>query len=336
MAAETTTDRFPTTISELWDEMERIAVNLGDWAVYCPEQYTFLQRAGDRRHRQKYYHQFSIPKKSGGVRTITAPTGFLKGAQRAIATLLKRVYSAPSAVNGFTDGKSVKTNAERHVGKHYVFNADLKDYFPSITRDMVFKALLDHGVKDSIAGYISTLCTITTDGDDLPEDVLPQGSPASPILSNMVCYHMDVQLEWLARRTGLTYSRYADDITFSSQYSVYSKNGEFLKEFRRIVSEYGFTLNEGKTRLQKHGACQEVTGITVSEKVNVNRKYLKNLRAEVFQMEMYGFSREQYLSVRGKVAFVGFIRGTDDPLFLKLLARIRSIKHSPRGFLASR
>ena len=336
MVKDITVESFPTTVHELQYEIERIAVELKDWAVYNPGQKEFLMEAWEKRYRQHFYREFSIPKKSGGLRTITAPSGYLKGAQRAIAVLLKSVYTAPESVHGFTDARSVKTNAEPHVGKRYVFNTDLKDYFPSITWKMVYDALLTHGIEKDVAKYICTVCTITVDGDDLPEDVLPQGSPASPILSNMVCLRMDVRLEWLARRHGLTYTRYADDMTFSSQYSAYARGGDFQKEFREVISRYGFTLNEEKTRVQKCGSCQEVTGITVCEKPNVSRKYVKNLRAELFHMEMHGFCKEQYKSVRGKIAFVGMIRGIDDPLFLKLSARIRSIRSNPQGFLASR
>lgn len=205
-------------------------------------------------------------------------------------------------VNGFTAGRSVGTNAEAHVRKNYVFNTDLKDFFPSITARMVMHTLEDLGVKPEVARYISVLCTITTEGDDLPEDVLPQGSPASPVLSNIVCRKMDRHIDWLVRKYGVTDTRYADDMTLSSMHSVYGKNSTFLKEFLDIISGYGFTVNEAKTRLQKKGSRQEVTGIIVSDRANVCRKYIKNLRAEIFHMEMEGFSRKQYRSVRGKVA----------------------------------
>ena len=329
----TVSNKFPTTLSGLWDEIERIAIDMCDWAVFDPDSRAFLAKAENRKYRQRFYRDFSIPKKSGGKRSITAPTSYLKGTQKALSILLSTLYKAPKTVNGFAAGRSVETNAEVHIGKNYVFNTDLKDFFPSITAKMVRKALEDSGVEREVARYISIVCTITTDNDDLPEDVLPQGSPASPILSNMVCYMMDRNLEWLAHKYGLTYSRYADDMTFSSMHSVYGKKSVFLKEFRDTVTKYGFTINETKTRLQKKGERQEVTGIIVSDKTNVCRKYLKNLRAEIFQMEMYGFSKEQYRSVRGKVAFVGMVRGKKDPLYMKLLARVCSIRGCPSGFL---
>ncbi|MCF0168538.1 MAG: RNA-directed DNA polymerase [Bacteroidales bacterium] len=325
---------LPETLPQLHEEMARIAVSTSGWAVHNPGGREFLSKAESRSFRQRFYREFSIPKKSGGRRRITAPTGYLKGAQKAIAVLLERLYEAPDMVNGFTGDRSVLTNAEAHVGRNYVFNTDLRDFFPSITAGMVRKTLEKEGVSPEVARYISVVCTITTGDGDLSEDVLPQGSPASPILSNMVCLQMDRHLDWLARRYGLTYTRYADDITFSSMHSVYGKNSPFLKGLKEIIEEYGFSINEEKTRLQKKGSRQEVTGLIVSDRVNVCRRYLKNLRAEVFRMEMQGFTIEEYRRVMGKIAFVGMVRGREDPLYRKLHNRIRSIKRHPEGFLA--
>ena len=166
----TVPEKFPTTLSGLWDEIERIAIDACDWAVIDPDSRAFLAKAENRKYRQRFYRDFSIPKKSGGVRSITAPTGYLKGAQKALSILLSTLYKAPEMVNGFTAGRSVETNAEVHVGKNYVFNTDLKDFFPSITARMVRKVLEDSGVERELARYISIVCTITTENDDLQEE----------------------------------------------------------------------------------------------------------------------------------------------------------------------
>lgn len=324
-------ESFPETLPRLWDEICRIAVDVCSWAVHDPAQRQFLESADSPRIRMMNYHQFSIPKKSGGQRTITAPTGYLKGAQKAISLLLASLYDAPDCVNGFAPGRSVRTNADLHIGKNYVFNTDIRDFFSSITAAMVRKALAGYGVSDEVAHYISMVCTVPSSEDDLPENVLAQGSPASPVLSNMVCSRMDRDLEYLARKYGLTYSRYADDITFSSMHSVYSGSGAFMKDLREAISRQGFSINDEKTRLQKKGDRQEVTGVVVSDKANVSRKYIKNLRAEIFQMEMSGFSKEQYRSVRGKVAYLGMVRGKEDGLYRRLRNRIRSIRYFPMG-----
>ena len=263
--------------------------------------------------RNRYYRQFEIPKKSGGVRTITAPTWCLKHLQRYLADLLSSCFEPEDCVHGFVKGRSVLTNAEWHVGKYYVLNIDLKDFFPSITEQMVSNGLHACGINKQVSDIIASMCTWTdSHEDDLPVDVLPQGAPTSPILSNYACIIMDMRLEHLARRFGLTYTRYADDMTFSSYHSVYAKDSEFWKELRDIISQSGFTINEAKTRLLKRGSRQEVTGITVCEKPNVSRKWLKNLRAAIYHAEMYGYSgRKEFLSVMGKVAYLRMVRGND-------------------------
>jgi len=328
-------ETFPTTLPSLWEEISRIASDCCSWGdIYANEQRNFLEKASGTRFRNRFYQQFSIDKKSGGKRSITAPISYLKGAQKAISLLLTIIYKAPDCVNGFTEGRSVLTNADVHIGKNYVFNTDLKDFFPSITATAVRKALTANGVDSEVAHYISKICTVTANDSDLPEEVLAQGSPASPILSNIVCEKMDRNLEYLARKYGLAYSRYADDISFSSMHNVYSPKGTFLKELRETISRYGFAINEDKTRLQKKGARQEVTGIIVSEKPNLCRKYIKNLRAQIFQMEMFGFSGRQYRSVLGKVNYLGMVRGKDDGMYMKLYSRMCSLRTMPRGMIA--
>jgi retron-type reverse transcriptase len=139
------------------------------------------------------------------------------------------------------------------------------------------------------------------------KNVLPQGAPTSPILTNIVCYKLDRRLTGLAKRFGLNYTRYADDITFSSSHNVYGKNGEFLNELNRIIVDQGFTIKESKTRLQKEGFRQEVTGLLVGDKVNVQKRYIKQIRMWLYYWETYGIAKSQlifnesYLKDRGNI-----------------------------------
>lgn len=259
--------------------------------------------------RDALYREFDIPKKSGGTRRIVVPSGILKGIQRSIAFMLQYVYFAPEPAMGFVQGRSIKTNAEKHAGKRYVLNTDLSDFFPSIGTSQVRRALVLHGISAEVAKLIASLCCWT---DDDGKQKLPQGAPTSPVLSNMVCTRMDVRLFGLSKRFGLTYTRYADDITFSSNHSVYAKDGEFWKEFRDIIAQSGFSFNGKKTRLVTRKVRQEVTGLTVGEKVNVSRKYLKNLRAELHNMTEYGTTVSEWRKAAGKVNFVAMVRGKDD------------------------
>ncbi len=254
---------------------------------YCNPNHTF--------HR---YTQFKIKKKSGGFRLITSPRNssymFLL---QSLNELLKSMYTPAQSAMGFTEGRSVVTNANVHKGQNYVVNLDLKDFFPSIEQPRIWKRLqlAPFNFPSSIANVIAGLCSMKetrtdTTGNDVVTYVLPQGAPTSPIITNMICDTLDRRLLGLSKRFGLRYTRYADDITFSSMHYVYAKDGVFRKELTRIIESQGFTINEAKTRLQKLGSRQEVTGIIVSDKLNVSKKYIRNIRNLLYIWERYGYS----------------------------------------------
>ena len=245
------------------------------------------------RRNRKHYHTFTIPKKSGGVRTISAPTKMLKSLLRCTNTLLKAFYDAPEDVTGFVRERSIVDNARAHAGMNYVFNTDLKDFFPSISKSRVWATLKTSpfNFNDRIADAVAGLCCTCLNGEDEPERIaLPQGSPASPVLTNIVCRNLDRRLRGLARRFGLHYTRYADDITFSSMHNVYQEGGEFMAELRRIVLGQHFELNEKKTRLQVRSARQEVTGLVVNDKVNISRAYIRDLDNLLYIWQRHGRS----------------------------------------------
>jgi hypothetical protein len=125
----------------------------------------------------------------------------------------------------------------------------------------------------------------------MKRNVLPQGAPTSPIITNIVCKRLDFILSGVAKRFGLKYSRYADDITFSSGHNVYQPESDFLKELHRIINEQGFHIKDSKTRLQKDGHRKEVTGLLVNEKVNVQKRYIKQLRLWLHRWEIFGYER---------------------------------------------
>ena len=169
--------------------------------------------------------------------------------------------------------------------------------------------------------------------------VLPQGAPTSPIITNMICDTLDRRLAGLAKRFGLCYTRYADDITFSSMHNVYQKDGDFRKELIRIIQSQGFTINEKKTRLQKIGGRQEVTGIIVSDKLNVTKKYVRDIRNILYIWDRYGFGvayskffpkyKEEKGHVKkgnpdlvnvldGKLMYLRMVKGEDDSVYKRL------------------
>lgn len=303
----------------------------------------------------KAYKKFRIPKKSGGFREIAAPQKSLLAIQECLNVIFQALYTPSPIATGFLLGKSVIDNASIHVGMHYVFNTDIKDFFPSISQARVWKLLQleQYGFRQQIASIVAGLCCMQVvkkdpdSGELIKSYVLPQGSPASPILTNMVCQTLDRRLGGLAKRFNLRCSRYADDITFSSSHNIYTKNGEFITELRRIIEGQNFKMNEPKTRLQRRSERQEVTGVIVSDKVNVNRQYVRDLHSILYIWERYGYdtafarfsayySQNKPLNpiggdgfmanvIKGKLMYMKMVKGEDDPVFNRLMARFEAL-----------
>lgn len=301
-----------------------------------------------KRNKQSY-RQFTIPKKSGGVRAISAPIRILKSLQLCTNRILQAFYEAPDYVTGFVPARSVVDNAERHLGMNYVFNTDLKDFFPSISKSRVWATLKTRpfSFNDTIADAIAGLCCTELELDGETRVALPQGSPCSPVLTNIVCHNLDWKLNGLARRFHLRYSRYADDITFSSNHNVYQPEGEFMIELRRIVNDQRLTINEKKMRVQKKGQRQEVTGLVVSDRVNVTREYVRSLDSLLFIWEKHGedvaFSNflKHYVPkhnrrfrspdmskvILGKLMYLKMVKGEDSPVWQRLQVCYENLAH---------
>ena len=279
------------------------------------------------RKRRTAYHRFEIPKKSGGTREIVAPDATLKAIQRIIGRILQGLWTPADQAHGFALHRSVVTGAAPHVGALYVFNIDLLHFFDSIRESKVFNSLMAELRFDiPTAALITDLCTLPVKG---AESILPQGAPSSPVLSNIVCARLDRRLSRFAAIHGLTYTRYADDITFSGPYNAFRGGTPFLYRLQEVIRDEGFSINDDKTRLQTRGARQEVTGLTVCKKVNVSRKWLKRLRAQIHRMEVGGATPEELRSACGKVAWLRHVRGGPDPCSHKLLTRLRALDTAP-------
>ncbi|MDX2250160.1 MAG: reverse transcriptase family protein [Bacteroidia bacterium] len=310
---------------------------------------------------KKRYSQFQIKKKSGANRYIHAPVNGLKSLQKTLSFILQCVFEPHNTAMGFVKGKSIIDNAKLHVGSIYVYNIDLKDFFPSVDQARVWKCLqlkpfnLSGEKRLPIANIIASLCCTEMNverkkGNDewetVNRSVLPQGAPTSPVITNIICQRLDYLLSSVAKRFGLKYSRYADDITFSSMHNVYQPESEFLKELYRIIAQQGFNIKEEKTRLQKNGYRKEVTGLLVNEKVNVQKRYIKYLRMWLYYWERYGYERaytfflQQYIAdkknltksspdmvniIRGKLDYLRMVKGEEDRTYMQLKERVEKL-----------
>ncbi len=270
--------------------------------------------------RVSHYRRFTMPKKAGGVRNISAPMPRLKKAQHwVLETILNRV-PPHEAAHGFREGRSIVTNAAPHVGAAILVNLDLKDFFPGVALRRVrglFRAL---GYSEAVATTLALLCTepevdeVELDGQRFfvaaGERHLPQGAPTSPALSNLICRRLDRRLTSIAHKLGFVYTRYADDLSFSLPRSASAPSapaaspppaaesparkptespaGVLLRRVRYAVASEGFTVHPDKTRVLRRAKQQEVTGLVVNDKLGVDRTQLRKFRALLHQIEKSG------------------------------------------------
>jgi len=277
------------------------------------------------------YQTFTIKKKSGVDRTIHAPLKGLKSILRSLNFVLQCVYEPHEAATGFVLEKSIVDNAKKHVGHHYVLNMDLKDFFHTFDRNRVkmgfmYEPFNLNGDKEPLAFLLASLCTHPFEIDGEVKTVLPQGSPTSPTLTNMLCQKLDRRLTGLANRFGATYTRYADDITFSSPHNIYTDEA-FNKELKRIIEEdQKLVINPKKTRLQKAGYRQEVTGLIVNNKVNVHRRYVKQIRMWLYLWEKWGYEIAQQKFLKDYFADKGHVKNMNAKLMNVLDGKLEFLK----------
>ena len=267
-------------------------------------------------NKRKAYSTFKLPKKRGGFRLINAPSKDMKLVQRWILDNILYKLNAGEYAHGFIPNKSIATNASVHIGQELVLGIDLKDFFPSITLKRVIGLFRSIGYGEEISNAMGELCTFNWR--------LPQGSPTSPMISNLIAWNMDIKLSQFCEKRNLKYSRYADDITISG--------GKDLPKYKtliyRKIEEEGFSINWDKVRLHGRGSSQRVTGLVVNDKVTLGRKKKKELRAivhnivkngpEIENRENNPFFKEQ---IFGKLAFAKMV----EPDFANSL--INSLKY---------
>ena len=249
-----------------------------------------------RTPKQRRYTTFHIRKKYGTPRRIDTPNTNIKILQQKLNQVLRSVYRRKPSIHGFVLCRNVRSNAEQHIRKRWVLNLDLKDFFPSINFGRVRGMFMGKPYRrpERVATVLAHLCCF--DGR------LPQGAPTSPVISNMICGQMDSQLQRLARANLCTYTRYADDITFSTTsrsfhtaIAAMDESGQVQlgQKLKNIIEDNGFTINEEKIWLSARDRRQEVTGITVNELPNLPRKFTNQIRAMLHAWRKFGLPEAQ-------------------------------------------
>ena len=239
----------------------------------------------------KKYRTFEVPKKNGGTRTINAPEKSLSMLQRRMSELLTECVAELTkghpgfwkASHGFRKSRTIVSNAEVHRRRRFVFNVDIEDFFGTINFGRV-RGFFIHDKNFELDPAVATVIAQIACYDNQ----LPQGSPCSPIISNLLGNIIDSRLLALARDTKCMYTRYADDLTFSTNerlfpteiaVNVHGAEWTVGKRLNKEIERAGFKLNPGKTRMSLRQSRQTVTGLVVNSKANINQDYYRAARS---------------------------------------------------------
>jgi RNA-directed DNA polymerase len=293
-----------------------------------------------RIDKTRAYSTFDVPRRNGGTRRIEAPIRTLKFIQRLLHESLSRLYGPHPAVHGFLADRSIVTNAKCHLGRRYVLNIDLADFFPSITRKRIYGRLVaePYGLDKKVANLIAALSTNRYAR-------LPQGSPSSPVIANMVTAQLDADLAELCGQLRCRYTRYADDMTISTargemspdlaRYPNAQGTGQVIigDRLTAAIERNGFRINHRKSRLYSHSTRQICTGLVVNgENPSPHREYMRHLRSLVDHWRRNGWrdaaqvlhekenrrlleDRQKLVNhVNGRINFVKMVRGEHDQI----------------------
>jgi len=297
--------------------------------------------AFDRRvSRISHYRRFAMPKKTGGERIISAPMPRLKRAQYWILDNVLARVPIHAAAHGFRKQRSIVTNAAPHVGQEIVINLDLKNFFPSIGLPRIKGVFTQLGYSEQVAATLALLCTeapaeeVSVDGETFfvasGARALPQGAPSSPALTNILCRRLDARLQGCAAKLGFTYTRYADDLTFSGGDGTGKLAGKLLWRARQIVIDEGFTPHPEKQHVMRSAQRQSVTGVVVNQKPAIERDTLRRFRATLFQVEKDGPASKQWNGNTNVIdaleGYALFIHMVDAAKGAPLLQRVRAAR----------
>jgi RNA-directed DNA polymerase len=255
------------------------------------------------RYNNSFYSRFRLKKKGGGNRFIFSPTKEMKAVQAWILRMiLDRIQVSESAM-GFRKGKNIFHNALCHKGNRYFLCLDIENFFPSIPYSKIYNVFKTIGYDPHVSHIFSALCTC--------DGILPQGGVTSPSLSNIICNRMDRRIAGYVGKQNITYTRYADDMVFSSI------NPRRLVGIKRVIAEIliseGFTLNEAKTRFLGPRRQRKVTGLVMSDdSFGIGRIKKRKLRATIHRLVKKKLSQKSKDKLVQQInGWLAFIYGVD-------------------------
>lgn len=289
---ESQTDKLQALgLPELKDASDLAALsglNEGQWSWLC-----YHRKAAGIDH----YQRFRIPKRSGGVRLISAPKPLLRKAQEFVLDQILEKIPLHEAAMAFRAKRSIVDNAQLHQQNQTIIKMDLKDFFPSIKFRRVKGLFQSFGYNEGIASMLALVCTDSARAEAkvrdkvyhvaLSERYLPQGACTSPALTNIICKRMDARLQGLCEKMGFTYSRYADDMVFSHP-DPEVQTGRLIQWIQKIIKDESFELHPDKLKVMRPHQRQAVTGVVINEQVAISRKDLRNFRSFLHHYEMEG------------------------------------------------
>jgi RNA-directed DNA polymerase len=242
--------------------------------------------------------------KSNGYRIISVPIPSLKAAQNWILRRILERVEVHHAAHGFRRNRSIVTNARPHIGQDLVIKIDLQDFFGAIDDVRVKSVFSDLGYGETAANIFGLLCTarsVKQIGVDREirytksrRRCLPQGAATSPALSNIFCFTLDRELAQLAKKLNFTYTRYADDLTFSGDRIAATNSDRLFSGLEEIVDREGFKINPDKTQILGRGQQQQITGIVVNQKLNISKHQVDSFRATLYQIERDGWAGKSW------------------------------------------
>lgn len=259
-----------------------------------------------------FYHNYKIPKKSGGYRQISEPYPSLKEIQRWILDNILSKVEVSVYAKAYVSGKSIRDNVRFHRKQDVLLSLDVKDFFESISPSLVYKVFENMGYASDVTTMLTKLCCFNGG--------LPQGSPTSPAISNIIMKDFDVWIGSFVTKKGIRYTRYADDLTFSGRF----KPKEVISRVKKGLYQLGFKLNKEKTRIRRSHQRQMVTGVVVNEKLQLPKETRRYIRQEMYYIKKFGIQshmehreiqqRNYVEHLRGKIQFGLFVNRYDEEL----------------------